>query len=202
MNRIALIVGLGATLAATLPAFGQAYSVSPSGKLEQETTPQRIAPEDQATKEQLGRLFEAMHLKNQVEQLRALIPTMVGGQIKEQAQALNAQTGSNLTADQRAALERLSRKYVEKAMNVYAVDEMVADMTTLYQKYLTREDVDGMIAFYTSPAGQHLLDAQPRIAKEYMPIVMQRVQERTRGLIAEMMKEAADITHESAPAKQ
>ena len=35
-----------------------------------------------------------------------------------------------------------------------------------------------------SPAGQHLLDAQPKIAQEYMPLVMQRTQERTKTLTA------------------
>lgn len=205
LQGIAVVVGVGLTVA-TLPAIGQAYAVGPSGTIAQEKPDSvlRFPPKDQATTAQFATLFEKMRIRDQVQQIRNLIPTMVEGQIREQARALNSQAGSSLTADQRARLEELSHKYVEKAMNMYPVDEMIADMTPIYQKYLTREDVDGMIAFYSSLAGQHLLDAQPKIAKEYMPMVMQRVQERTRTLIVQMMKEAAEITQapkSSAPQK-
>ena len=42
-------------------------------------------------------------------------------------------------------------------------------------------------------ADQHLLDAQPVIAKEYMPLVMSRVSERSKVMMKEMMKEMAEI---------
>jgi hypothetical protein len=35
--------------------------------------------------------------------------------------------------------------------------------------------------------------------QEYMPVVMQRVQERSKDLIAEMSKELADLLKSSAP---
>ena len=72
-------------------------------------------------------------------------------------------------------------------------DEMLADMTAIYQQHLSKDDVDGMIAFYNSPAGQHLLDAQPVIAQEYMPLVMSKVSERSQAMTKEMMKEMAEI---------
>ncbi len=61
-------------------------------------------------------------------------------------------------------------KYIQKAMTIYSAEDMIEDMTAVYQRHLTGADVDAMIAFYSSPAGQHLLDAQPSIMKEYMPI--------------------------------
>ena len=69
-------------------------------------------------------------------------------------------------------MQKVMSKYVGKAMDLYPADEMLADMTAIYQRHLSKDDVDGLIAFYSSPAGQHLLDAQPVIAKEYMPMVM------------------------------
>jgi hypothetical protein len=53
--------------------------------------------------------------------------------------------------------------------------------------------VDAFIAFYATPAGQHLLDAQPAIMQEYMPLVMSRMQVRSKALSEEMMKEVGDI---------
>ncbi|HUN85538.1 MAG TPA: DUF2059 domain-containing protein [Terracidiphilus sp.] len=192
---MAAAIGIGVAMAA-LPVFGQAYTVGPSGTVAQEKPDSVLAipAADQATKEQLGKLFAAMKIQEQVQSMRQLVPAMVEGQIRDQSKSLTTQSGSHLTPEQRAAMDKLTHKFLEKAINIYTVDEMVNDMTSIYQRYLTREDVDGMIAFYSSPAGQHLLEAQPKIARDFMPVVMGRITERTRLLTAEMMKEAAEIT--------
>ena len=57
---------------------------------------------------------------------------------------------------------------------------MIANMTAPYQKYLTRSYVDGIIALYSSSAGQHLLDIQLIIMQEYLPLVMQRMMDRDK----------------------
>jgi hypothetical protein len=58
-----------------------------------------------------------------------------------------------------------------------------------------------LITFYGSPAGQHLLDAQPVIAQEYMPMVMGKVGQRSQAMTREMMKEMADAVPASKPAQ-
>ena len=88
---------------------------------------------------------------------------------------------------------------MEPTVDLYKSDEMIADMTELYQKYLTRWDVDGMIAFYSSLAGQRLLDIQPVIVQEYLPLVMQRMQDRVKTLTDEMQKELMERIKPNAP---
>ena len=158
-----------------------------------------IPAEDQATKEQLTKLFDVMRIRDQMQSMRRIVPSAVESQLKEQMQATMA--GSQLTASQSQKLDELMHKYMEKAVNLYPIDEMLADMTGLYQRYLNREDVDAMIAFYGSPAGQHLLDAQPKIAHEYMPLVMSRMAERSKVLTAEMMKDVAALKESSDKAQ-
>ena len=77
---------------------------------------------------------------------------------------------------------------------------MISDMSGLYQRHLSRTDIDAFIAFYGSPAGQHLLDQQPAIMKEYMPMVMGRVQERTKALTDEMADDLAQLSKSMTPA--
>ncbi len=195
MNRgLRMFVLLAAGIGVAPPVLvAQAVSVAPNGTVAQEQT--AIPPEDQATKEQLAKLFDVMRIRDQMLATRRIIPTMVETQVRQQMQAMSAEIapGSKLTAEQRAQLDQLLHKYMEKAMDMYPVDEMIADMTGLYQEHLTREDVDAMIAFYGSPAGQHVLDAQPKIAQEYVPLVMRRTAERTKTLTAEMMKDVAAL---------
>lgn len=198
--RFPIALLLGASVMATPGLLaGQAVAVSPSGTTTQEQAAPSIAPEDQATKEQLNKLFDVMRIRDQMQSMQKIIPSAVESQLKGQMQTMMAQnpSGPQLTATQRDQLDQLMHKYMEKAMNLYPVDEMLADMTGLYQHYLTREDVDAMIAFYGSPAGQHVLDAQPKIAREYMPLVMSRMSERSKALTAEMMKDAAVLKESS-----
>lgn len=192
--RIAVPLALAVISVPAMPA-AQAPAVSAGGPVAQEQASTAIAPEDQATDEQLGRLFAAMRIRDQMQTTRRIIPSMVERQLRQQMQAMSEEVspGSKLTAQQQAQLDQLLHKYIEKAMDMYPVDEMIADMTGLYREHLTRQDVDGMIAFYGSPAGQHLLDAQPKITQEYMPLVMQRTAERTKTLTAEMMKDVAAL---------
>lgn len=182
-----------------IAAHAQAIAVGADGKAQQERT---IAPDDQATNEQLGKLFDVMRVKEQMQSMRQIVPSMVQQQIQsamKQTEA-NLPAGTRLTDDQRARMQGVMTKYVGKAMDLYPSDEMLTDMTGIYQRHLGREDVDGLIAFYSSPAGQHLLDAQPLIAQEFMPIVMGKVSERSQSMTKDMVKEMAEIVPTTKPA--
>ncbi|MGA8088751.1 MAG: DUF2059 domain-containing protein [Terracidiphilus sp.] len=179
----------------------QAYAVGANGQMQQEKQATAIAPENQATTEQLGKLFEVMRIKQQMQSVRQMVPSLVAQQIqtsmKQTMEGLPA--GSKPTAEQRERMQQLMTKYVGKSMDLYPTDEMLTDMTAIYQKHLSKDDVDGLIAFYSSPPGQHLLDAQPVISQEYMPLVMGKVSERSRVLTQEMMKEMAAIAPSTKP---
>jgi hypothetical protein len=132
-----------------------------------------IPADQQPTKEQLAKLFELMQVKQH------LILTIQMAQQQLFAQARQTQKDHPETAAQDAAvaMNLLMEKIIDP-------DEMLADISALYRKHLTRSDVDGMIAFYSTPAGQHWIAAQPVISNEYMPIVMKRVQERMKPAAA------------------
>jgi hypothetical protein len=179
----------------------QAYAVGADGKMQQERT---IAPGDQASSEQVAKLFEVMRIQEQVQSMRQMVPSMVQQQIQaamKQTEA-NLPSGTKLTPEQRSAMEKVMTKYVGKALDLYPSSEMLTDMTGIYQRHLSKDDVDGLITFYASPAGQHLLDAQPLIAREFMPIVMSKVQERSQAMTKEMAKEMAEIVPSTKPASK
>ena len=61
---------------------------------------------------------------------------------------------------------------LEKNMeNMYA--QILKAMIPVYQKYLTLEDVQGIIQFYESPVGKKLAVSNTKIAIETMPIAQQ-----------------------------
>lgn len=182
------VVALAVVLALPYTANAQAFSVGTDGTMGEEKAPEAIPPEQQATPEQLAQLFQAMRIHAQMDQMRRMVMTSVETGMRQQIDAV-VPARSHLTAEQRQQVEVLVESYVSKTIDLYPVDEMLNDLTTLYQRYLTRDDVAAMTAFYSSPAGQHLLEAQPHIAKDYLPIVMRRSQERSRPLVTDLIRE-------------
>jgi hypothetical protein len=88
-------------------------------------------------------------------------------------------------------------------------DEMVQAMVPAYQKHLSKGDIDGLIAFYSSPIGQKLLREMPAIMAEgmqnaapimtkYNDTVQQTLLRETDVMIAESKKQSgakAPTTH-------
>ena len=153
-----------------------------------------IPPDQQPTKEQLAKLFELMRLHQQVQSVLTMTQSMMQQQLSAQIKDRAGKLGSSLTVDQQAAIAKISDKYMQKAFNLFTIDELLDDMAGIYQRHISRSDVDAMIAFYSAPAGQHLLDAQPVILKEYMPVIMQRVQERSKALGEAEAREMEEVT--------
>lgn len=166
-----------------------------------------IPVDQQATREQLARLFEVMRLRQQFDSMMKMLPNIVQQQVHAQIEEMTSKMpdAKKLTAEQQAALDKLMNKYMEKARTIYPADEMIGDAITVYQRHMSRPDVETYIAFFSSPPGQHFLDAQPVIMKEYMPLAMERAQERSRELNAEMaadlQKFIAGQQNQPAPAK-
>ena len=193
------VLGMGLALA-PWTAFAQASANQP-------VTPAAAAApaiqqDQQPTKEQLAKLFEVMRLRPQIQGLMKMMPAMVQQQVQAQMHEMASKMPGRkpITHEQQAAIDKMMNKYMEKAFNLYPIDEMIEDMTVLYQRHMSRLDVDAFIAFYSSPAGQHLLDQQPAIMQEYMPLVMNRVQERSKALTDEMAKDMQECINPDAPA--
>jgi hypothetical protein len=154
-----------------------------------------IAPENQPTDEQLSRLFEVMRTKEQMASVMKTLPAMMQQQVTSQIKTMTSKAtqGTTITPEQQEALDKFTRKYMDKAVGLYPAEEMIADMSTIYKRHLSREDVDALIAFYTSPAGQHLLELTPAVMKEYLPMVMGRMQERSKALTEDMTRDLKEI---------
>lgn len=61
---------------------------------------------------------------------------------------------------------------LEKTM-VVMYDQIIKAMIPIYQKYLTLNDIQGIIAFYETPVGKKLAESNTKIAVESMPIAQQ-----------------------------
>jgi hypothetical protein len=80
----------------------------------------------------------------------------------------------------------------KKLKDAFNIDEVIQQLVPLYDKYFTPADLDGFIAFYTSPAGKKLVETIPLIMKESVDVSAKYFEDHM----------PADMKGEGAPPQQ
>ena len=141
---------------------------------------QTPAPEAPATREDVLKLFEVMNIH---QQMRLVLDSMM-----KQQKAMLRESMKNrfpeMTNEQITQFDSM----MQEAMKEYPVDAMLDDMVPVYQKHLTRTDVDAMSAFYSSPTGKKLLKEMPAMTSEGMQIAYVRMQKQTESMMDRIQK--------------
>lgn len=106
---------------------------------------------------EVSKSMEAM--KQMAPQITAMIKQQSGGQISDEFAELMA----------------------SEFVKMY--DRMLKAMTPVYQKYLSLEDIHGIIAFYETPVGKKLADTNTKIAMDVMPVAQQIAGETMQHLM-------------------
>jgi len=81
-------------------------------------------------------------------------------------------------------------------------NELINLVIPIYQKYLTEDDVKGIIAFYASPVGKKLIRVQPAIMRDSIRLGQQWGQQMARRILLKYKqknyKHALPRVHEKA----
>jgi hypothetical protein len=167
-ERFCVAVLTGFALVALAPAQSSGPQSAPAGQTVV-ATEAAIPVDQQASKEQLRKLFEVTRMRQQFDEMMKMLPNMgVQQQKRVQMHQLTAKLpgARQLTPEQQKAMGKLMNRYMEKARSLYPADEVIEEAIAVCQRHITREDADVYIAFFSSPPGQRFLDAQPAIMKE------------------------------------
>jgi hypothetical protein len=165
-------------------------------------------PEGQrATRAQIDKLFEVMRLREQTAKVVDMASTAMRAGIQQGIEQKKRENpnAAQMTPAQQQQLEAVFSDYMKKMIDVVYSDDVMGPLKASYQRYLSTEDVDGIIAFYQSPAGQHLLDKQVKIQLEGAPAMMEALQNKLKGLIEDMQKQIAVLdlpADKQTPAKK
>jgi len=168
--------------------------VSAMAQLPAAAPPPPPLPEDQrATSAQITTLLDTMRVKDQMNAVMDLMPVLVQQLMQKQRESFN---GRQFTPEQEAQIDKFLQQRIEKAMDIYPFEEMIADAGTVYQKYISREDADVLIEFYRTPAAQRLIDVQPAMTQEYLPLVLSRMETRVKTFADDSALEAQKLLKE------
>ena len=132
-----------------------------------------------ASKEDVERYFEVMHVldiaKNSMDLMRKQVAKLVHEQMKNQP---------SLPPE----FEDRMNKKIDDMWKDFPLEEMLQAMIPAYQHNLTKGDIDALIAFYSSPAGQRIMKQLPAIQAEALQAAM--------GPAQKYMAKAMDRIHE------
>ena len=187
-TKYAVITAAAGLALAGVCAVAQAPAATPTA------TAAVVPLADQPTDEQMARLFEVMHVKDQLASVS--MPQMMQQQFSAQMQQMQKEHPemAALPPEKQRAVSEVVTRYMQRAISVATGDDMLSEMAAIYKRHLTGADVEGAIAFYSSPAGEHFLNLVPVMMQELMPTVMHRSQEKMKPIMDEMQKELIQIT--------
>ena len=87
-----------------------------------------------------------------------------------------------VSEERRKVLDAMEARTIEVIGSELSWEAMKPMFVRIYRETLTQEDVDGLIAFYQSPAGTAFIEKMPLITQK----TMQLMQERTAPLIGKL----------------
>src|SRR6185312_2170547 len=108
-----------------------------------------------------------------------------------------------MMASMRVAPEDLERicaqqkKIMDEALDALTGPQMKADMARIYSSVFSKEELDSLGAFYSTPAGQAMVAKQPQVQEQMMQAMMPRMAQ----IGPKLQKVAQDYAAEKAAAR-
>jgi len=141
---------------------------------------QPVLPYDAPSKEEVMNFFEVMHVREHIDVI--MKAAMV--QVRQNVSAAIAKTDPNLSVENTKKMDALVADIYNDIQKEFATDEMLEDIVPVYQRHLTRADLQAVVDFYQSPAGQRLLKESPAMSVEAMQITNARSQKLMEDIMA------------------
>jgi hypothetical protein len=113
----------------------------------------------------------------------------------------NATRGQTLTPERQAVIDRMSAKMSAVASDMLTWDALLPIYLRTYRDSFTQDEIDGVIKFYKSAAGQAYVKKLPLVMQNVMREmqgVMKPAQEKMMAIQRETMQELKDLQDKDA----
>jgi hypothetical protein len=141
-----------------------------------------------ASEASVRELLEVTKTRQMLDQVYGQLESMYSGSMQ---QAL----GDQMTAEDEARMQRFAARMTALMKKEMGWDVLVPMYVEIYGKSFTEDEIQGMLAFYRTPAGQAVIDKMPLV----MQGTMQAVQARVGAMMPEMQKMISEELKQDAP---
>jgi uncharacterized protein len=135
------------------------------------------------TEESIQQLLQLTNVRQLLDQMKVQVETMMAAALRD------AQQGQALTPERQAVLDRMKAKMTAVVNDTLNWDTLVPIYLRTYRASLTQSELDGMIRFYKSPAGQAFI--------KKMPLIIQNVMAEVQGMVKPMQQKLVEIKEQS-----
>ena len=178
MKRAALALALFLSLSVAATAQ-QSTGATPSKPADNATTTFAATSDAAATKEDVQRYFETMHMR---ETMQATMDQVASGMDEVMHERLKDQ---NLPPE----LEGKVSKITADALHSISIDDILKAIGPVIQKNYTQRELRALIAFYSTPDGQSIQKKQPTVTAETMRVTSTVIQQLQQDLVARIQEE-------------
>jgi hypothetical protein len=178
MKRAALALALFLSLSVAATAQ-QSTGATPSKPADNATTTFAATSDAAATKEDVQRYFETMHMR---ETMQATMDQVASGMDEVMHERLKDQ---NLPPE----LEGKVSKITADALHSISIDDILKAIEPVIQKNYTQRELRALIAFYSTPDGQSIQKKQPTVTAETMRVTSTVIQQLQQDLVARIQEE-------------
>lgn len=129
-----------------------------------------------------------------VTRAEALMDSLYSGMDQMMRQSIQqAVQGQSISAEQQRMLDVIPEKFVAVMREEMSWKKMKPQYVQLYRETFEQEEIDGMLAFYASPAGQALINKMPVVMQKSLALsqsLLQSVYPKMKAAMQEAMKDA------------
>jgi uncharacterized protein len=150
--------------------------------------------DEPATREDVTQLFAVMKSHDQIH-------SIMDAMLKQQRIIMHDIIKKQYPDTSEDEFRRLD-SFMDDFLKTFPLDAMIDDMIPVYQKHLSKTDVEAMTAFYSAPTGQKLLREMPAIVTDSMQAMAPRLQqmmEKMRLRVEQLAKDEHEKKAGSAP---
>jgi hypothetical protein len=149
---------------------------------------------DDATKRaKVQEMLDLLHLDKLMAQMMDVA--------EQQASAITSHTvGKNLSPQQKSKVDAFQKQlfgYIESQLSWKALEPQYVD---LYAQTFSEEDIDGMLAFYKSPAGVSMIAKTPELSMKSIALVQKKMLTLTPEIQKMVQDFASTANQRSSPA--
>jgi hypothetical protein len=112
--------------------------------------------------ESLREMFKLAHTEETMNGMKPQIDAIIASSTKEVSQ------GKEMTPERQAVVDRMRDKLVAAYNETFSFEPMHLLLIRVYQATYTQDEIDGLIAFYKTPAGQALVNKSPLMGQNLM----------------------------------
>jgi len=154
---------------------------------------QQTTNDTPATKEDVQKYLDAVHSHDMMKQMMAAMSGPMHKMVHDQF----VKNQDKLPADFEAHMNTM----LDEMLQGSPWDQVEEAMMPVYQKHFTKNELEALTAFYSSPIGQKVLREMPALMAESMEVTMPLMQEHMKTVMDRLQQRLADALKESQSSK-